>query len=91
MRWIGESRNCLVVLLLLPLLSHGYPPPLLTPFEHPADHPVSVRRLKGVMLDACQELFPTKFTGAKLELPLPLPPLPAGPPPTPSHKQTVTE
>lgn len=43
------------------------------------------------MLHACQELFPTKFTGAKLELPLLLPPLPAGPPPTPSHKQTVTE
>lgn len=32
------------------------------------------------MFDACQELFPTKFTGAKPELPLLLSALPAGSP-----------
>lgn len=86
-RWGGESGNCVVALLPPLLLSRGLPAPFSARFEHPAYQHVSPRRLKGVMFDACQELFPTKFTGAKPERPLALPPLPAGSPPTPSDQQ----
>lgn len=86
--WEWELRGGFVAALLT---STGLPTPCSAPFEHPAYRRVSVRRLEGVVFDACQELFPTKFTGTELQLPLRLPLLLTGPPPTPSHKQTVPE
>lgn len=44
LRWVEESRNCVVVLLLLPLLSHGYPFPLL---PHLNILPISMLLLEG--------------------------------------------
>lgn len=78
----------MVCLFLLLLLSQGYLLPLLPRLNI---LPISMFLLEGVMVDACQELFPTKFTGAKSRA-AGLPPFSlCGPPPAPSHKQTVPE
>lgn len=67
-KWAGGSRDCAVVLLPPPSLSHGHRS-LFCPSPRPAHQRVSVRRLEVVVFDTCQELFPTKFTGVLLQRP----------------------
>lgn len=83
----------MIVVLLLPLtfLRSRLPARSSAPFEHPVCQHFSVRELKGVLSDDCQELLPSKFTGAKPERLLLLAQLPAVHPPVPSHRQTVPE
>ena len=74
-----------------PAITFTRSPLSLLPAPRPAHQRVSVRRLEVVGFDTCQELFPTKFSGALPERPRIFLLFLHVRPPTPSQRQTRPE